>query len=178
MFAGIDNKARKSTGAYIGVDGVARRAKKLYMGVDGKARLCWEAGGGESDRVRAYLYNGVKLPPLPQWDKAAYPYALVAVEEVYSGRWYAILYVFSSVNYFTSEDNGNWCISANVSHGSRFFAKGASIEALQPFDEDFKYSDGSDGGIAITRADWANFDVLNEAGGVYLAASEPVPVYE
>lgn len=81
MFAGIDGIARKVTGAHIGVDGVARRAKKLYMGVDGKARLCWEADGGESDRVRAYLYNGVKLPDInsvytPELQKT-HPYAVI-----------------------------------------------------------------------------------------------------
>ncbi len=40
-FIGVNETARKLTGAYVGVDGVARKVTKIYVGVDGVARLVW-----------------------------------------------------------------------------------------------------------------------------------------
>jgi hypothetical protein len=29
----------------------------------------------------AYLYNGVQLPPLPEWDREKYPYAVIVADD-------------------------------------------------------------------------------------------------
>lgn len=174
MFAGIDSKARKAAGTYIGVDGVARRAKKLYMGVDGKARLCWEAGsgsgGGESSGVRAYLYNGVKLPELPEWDRAAYPYAVID-EAVLRGVYR--LHLFEHLPYAKTTESGG-CYYGPMD-GSTYVYKGIVSETDHYWD--FNAAQPDDDGIYTKNVVWCNFELLNEDGTTYLEASDPVPLY-
>ena len=69
-----------------------------------------------------FLYNGVKLPALPEWDKEKYPYAAMNL-----GANYGVLYLL-------------------------------------------------DNALMAKQFQWANFDILNEDGTLYLAASDPVPV--
>lgn len=163
MFAGIDNKARKAVRGYVGPEGVARLAKKLYMGVDGKARLCWEAGG----RVRAYLYNGVKLPEPPKWDAAASPEAVIVKS--------------------TIEDTYFYCGKdmLRVSEISCFII--GSEPTVKNILTDSGWSK-TDYWLGITLTQnilWANYNVYYRddledaalAGTLCLAASEPVPLY-
>ena len=31
---------------------------------------------------------------------------------------------------------------------------------------------------AVSGSSWANYDILNEDGSIYLSASDPIPIYE
>ena len=113
----------------------------------------------------AYSYNGVVLPPLPEWDKETYPYAFInaSIGKVLKVSKEPALYgpykpvggaslIYWGANKTSVLSNGVW--------GS--------------FGEE---SDSSNS--ASTSKIWSNHDIINtEDGSVYLAASEPVPVYE
>lgn len=132
----------------------------LALGLCGKA-LPWKA------EPVAWLYNGVRLPKLPEWDKETYPYAYVGITTYQGIEEYRAYFAkekhtkSSSAMGFITEDviryrliDGQW-----VEHGP-----GISAIIASPL--------------------WSNVDIyynssVEEVGGtLYLAASEPVPVYE
>lgn len=113
-----------------------------------------------------YLYNGVELPALPNWDKALYPYVYISNGFSGIGRKFVC---FQNIEYGVN-DSGYYCL---------VIPAGTGMSGL--------YSDGQWKTPTVTTTDtritipndafvWANFDVLNEDGSVYLAASEPVPI--
>lgn len=113
----------------------------------------------------AYLYNGVRLPKLPEWDREMYPFA--ALNFIYSGENLlgAFLYCLPSVEY-------------DVANGNRTIKLGGSLEwRISSSDLQWSAVDASSE-VLITALDWADFDILNVDGSVYLAASNPIPVYE
>ncbi len=125
-----------------------------------------------------YLYNGVKLPALPEWDKETYPYALITVDGLYG--WY-ILHVFKrftaykhhpsvvdTPQWFTLDENAD-CDSAG-GYLQAFCKKG--------YDEwgELK-SDLSDPTTDfIPNIIWASVDIRDYNNALYLSASDPVPV--
>lgn len=139
-----------------------------------------EAGGGlcipasapiplaSADPVAA-VYNGVKLPPLLEYDEEAYPYVHIADGVMY---WFASA---SPVPWIIKEDGGavvskeHGVVSYKTSSLSKYGYK--------------KWGEWGDSSMAYDysakiKPNWANYDVLNEDGTVYLAKSDPVPVYE
>jgi hypothetical protein len=122
------------------------------------------SGGGEQGtNVQMYSYNGIVLPALPEWDKTAYPYALISDRHT--------LYLFDRVEYGYT-NIGAWSFSLSNGYDTSTYDHelaewGAVIKRnfklVTVYGNSFK---------------WANFDVLNEDGSVYIAASDPVPVYE
>lgn len=115
----------------------------------------------------AYLYNGVRLPKLPEWDRNTYPYAVFLVGNI-SGT--VSLYILSAVEYAVNS-RGVWSVTIPIGTPIATVAEGAT-----------RWSDFSELTYAtepyVGNIDWANFDVLNEDGTVFLAASDPIPVYE
>lgn len=127
--------------------------------------LLSELTAGSAKEPIAYLYNGVRLPKLPEWDRGSYPFAYIAVSSdggygfcyrttaktVIDGGHAGIDLTFDGAWYLLSEDKTKW-----ESYGARIL------------------------GTVV----WANYDVyysdsVEEVGGtLYLAASEPIPVYE
>lgn len=107
-----------------------------------------------------YLYNGVELPALPEWDKETYPYAVIWIAFVTNAIYLDILKEFD----FSS---------AGILHTT----KEDSLFALCSGDSwsEFKAST-SDSQIVGSQIKWTNTDILNEDGSVYLAASDPIPV--
>lgn len=116
----------------------------------------------------SYLYNGVVLPALPEWDESAYPYAYIGT---FGGKdsthFIATDYDISKYIYVPGADH----IFTPMNCVRYVLSDGAWIEdslwvGFTPF--------------------WANTNVYyaNEvengdlAGTLYLAASEPVPVVE
>lgn len=113
----------------------------------------------------AYLYNGVRLPKLPEWDKTGYPYAYVGTttyegveeyrayftKEIHTMSASLMLFIDSARRYRLID--GQW-----VKHGA----------AIPP---------------VITSPIWSNVNLyydssVEEVGGtLYLAASDPIPVY-
>lgn len=128
--------------------------------------------GGEWDfkAPPLYVFSDHTLPQLPKWDKAKYPYAVIRFIE--SQSWTShnryVLYVFSGYptingNFVQGGNGFGWCGSYALCDGS--FEWGRLGE-----------SDGICTTLQKIYAVWANVDILNEDGTVYLAASEAIPI--
>ena len=105
----------------------------------------------------AFLYNGVRVSALPDYDHNAYPYAVLAY--VHSQQ-KEIFFRYSEKNITVNEKG--YC-------------------DLLPDGKTFKLDDGAwrnDVGSWVNSIFWANHDVYYEnavGGEPYLSASEPVP---
>lgn len=106
----------------------------------------------------AWLYNGVRLPKLPEWDKETYPYAVLVEHNSATPYWLAV-----STTAFVN--NLGLC---QVKGDCRVF----------PFKNDVWGEIETFSGLSIPLPFWTNTDFLNRDGTLYLAASEPIPVYE
>lgn len=117
----------------------------------------------------AYLFNGVQLPTLPEWDKKTYPYAVINTA-MYTMFKSATLYLLSSLEYTTIESNGDRGIVLTDTNHVIFSAKST----------DTAWSEGSavTAALNIANIGWTNTDILNDDGTTYLSASDPIPVYE
>ena len=132
-----------------------------------------DSNADDSSKVLVgYSYNGTILPALPEWDKETYPYASIA-------------YISPTSNYYIN------CTTAQTVISSDGTAQ-IAVEDLKTYE--FKLSD--DGlkweyftqnsysanqtiiSVMYVNDPWTNYDILNADGTVYLAASEPIPVYE
>lgn len=123
----------------------------------------------------AYLYNGVRLPKLPEWDKETYPYAYIAkysMTEMYHFRVFASPLVFN-VDDATGKSIGlQTPTSESIAYCCYHFEEGDADWRLVSEASTFESTD------VILLLKWANHTVYHENGTVYMAASDPVPVYE
>lgn len=116
-----------------------------------------------------YLYNGVAVPTLPEYDNERYPYAVLRKN---TG---ATKFAFFVSSHAPTIKNGKLQVLQ--------LGAGASGRC-----EAYTYTD-ADGWIGPTTYTfvqgfttdaegvfWTNTDILNEDGTIYLAASEPVPI--
>lgn len=116
-----------------------------------------------------YLYNGIELPELPEWDKEAYPQAMIACYN-YSAL-ATRLYVDKEFRY-THYDTGRTMISTSANSRVYYLRDGKWDGPEEISDAgNICFLDETDETI-----DWTNFDVLNKDGSVYFAASDPIPV--
>ena len=136
----------------------------------------------------AYLYNGVELPALPEWNKEAYPYAVIARIGVASSSYKYTLRLFSnayttsgtSVLYsfyeMTADIGKTWlaCSCPYIDLGDGTFVWG-EISEHQIVDAD---ADGISDAVLVGMPIWSDFDLTANGGTVWLEASDPVPVYE
>lgn len=124
--------------------------------------------GPEPEAV-VYLYNGVRLPKLPEWDKETYPYVFIYK----TATMFEVSYVLHLTPnpYYAVSDNGKYCIgyrSDDISY--------MAYDDSDVFGYKTNYiSEGIRG--ELDNVVWANFDVLDENGELLLPASEPIPVY-
>lgn len=129
----------------------------------------------------AYLYNGVQLPPLPEWDKTAYPYAFIRAVADYG---LYELYVFKTepswfkpnlaVTFYGVADGNTYLKASHYVGHSEYWDYSAPILGQSALTE--KTSGGY-----IQKSEevvWSNFKVLNKDGSPWLEASDPIPVYE
>lgn len=114
-----------------------------------------------------FLYNGVKLPALPEWDRNRYPYAFIYIVTL-DGTTGVYTLVVSSSSVMGYDGNGIICPAATV--GQRYTVSEDSWAAAAASDDFYIKRDN------LIYTVWANFDVLNSDGSVYVAASDPVPV--
>lgn len=112
-----------------------------------------------------YLYNGVALPALPEWDKAVFPYAVI---ENNSDN--VILYlskVCPSAGFL--DDGINTAIHAYGEYGDvqtygvkdGLWVAEFTVAYMYFYDETLL---------------WTNTDILHEDNTVFFAASDPIPV--
>ena len=116
----------------------------------------------------AYLYNGVQLPGLPvvEGKTKAYLYKATAIGIT---RYHIVLI---SEPYYAISSNGSYSIGHRPGD-VEYLAKESALEWNQSV---IWEANGLD--VATDNVLWANFDILNENGGIVLAKSDPVPVYE
>lgn len=119
----------------------------------------------------AYLYNGVRLPKLPEWDREKYPFAYI--DHWVSGEY--VLYLMENPT-ITRDDDLDW-VYFKIGENICFILQNG-VDAWTPYKSSnatnnvFVYNGG-----ALDACVWSNFDI--ECDDVmYFAASEPVPVYE
>lgn len=144
----------------------------------------------------AYLYNGVQLPGLPEWDREAYPYAAIFHtpndDTISFYNEYAYLLVSTEplrCRTKTFAGVSSRVIRISNAHSGLCYHCGFDIEAThEVFDTFVRYPDfdiAADSGADLSspyfpsKVIWANHDIIdNDDESVYLAASEPIPVYE
>lgn len=129
-----------------------------------------------------YSYNGTVLPKLPEWDREAYPYAVMdnnGSDTVFSIHLCSTLpQAYKSLTHTFLKTTGAYLYATYSTKGvygddwwSDYNGSGAYTEA--------NTDDGSSGLLCnIKYAMFANFDVYDADGNLYLSASAPIPVYE
>lgn len=145
-----------------------------YVDSEAAGELAGTLGHAKSNPIPvsgivAYSYNGTVLPALPD---EGYKYAFIYPKYSYGIHTYH-LYLFSEIKY-GSDGNGKWCVGKEGSSVSYFY----TVETPENGWAHRGYWETSALICNVDNLMWANFDVLNEEGTVYLPANSPVPVYE
>lgn len=120
-------------------------------------------------KIVAYSYNGTVLPELPEWDREMYPYAALNKTSGSMGLlgYYRLL---CAATPFACE-NGT---AVTYSLPAIYALVKADMDTTVVTMTEVEEASAMALGVVI----WANHDIDSEDGTVYLAASEPVPVYE
>lgn len=109
----------------------------------------------------AYSYNGVVLPKLPEWDRSVYPYACIA-DNLNGGTVFTLCISDVRIKVGTGDSAGNYNpMNADV-----------TFKCSSP------YVEWMTGKGLTGRAVWANQDVYDNEGSLYLEGSAPMPIYE
>ena len=119
-----------------------------------------------------YSYNGTKLPELPTWDKTAYPYAYIGYKTMSLGTttWNRY-YLYVSTQPFFVKPSG-YTGTKEDGHAVVYMTQ-LDMTLWKDWDA---YETNSE---SLCRdPTWANYDMFNEDGTLFLSASDPVPVYE
>lgn len=135
--------------------------------VDENGNITVEAVDLDAKAAVAYLYNGVRLPKLPMVE---YP---VKVINYYPETQEYIFAAFERENYFDSYGELVFGSKDGVPEAALFLTTGEKWESFEQ-DWDFIVEKGATECPAI----WTNFDLKYSDGTLYLAKSDPVPVYE
>ena len=137
----------------------------------------------------AYLYNGVRLPKLPEWDKEKYPYAVLE-RYIYPTDGTEVLVDKTTLTCspapFTYEAQyDSDVIASRPTAGDTAAYMECHIDHLQG---ETNWGEKKVYNLSYMEAPfisihplpyWTNSDIIrNDGNGVWLAASEPVPVYE
>ena len=129
----------------------------------------------------AYLYNGVRLPGLPEWDKSVYPYAYI--QDLNGRGANYILYCCSTKLKTTTTLNGVMVSESATSEWdvSPFEYISAWLQISDDSSEILVFSEPNTAYNLLSQYPiWANYDIVNTYNDevTILSASEPVPVYE
>lgn len=115
-----------------------------------------------------YLYNGIELPPLPEWDKETYPNAYIARNTDADSYEYGLVLSKKNIGVHSG--------------GLYHFATSMLYKCI---DGDWTLETSALWGLSGVVV-WSNTDVYYDtydslgdlAGTLYLAASTPIPVYD
>ena len=135
-------------------------------GLEAGRRLKAKRYAGEAPTPVAYLYNGMRLPPLPE----GLGVCMISVG-VFGGY---TLYNGKSIAY--REIDGKYQLGLNDPQPSWYGSTSSDVwskSTSTPTSDPFWLTDVGSDFIA-----WTNTNILNKDGTISLAASEPVPVYE
>lgn len=117
----------------------------------------------------AYSYNGVVLPKLPEWDKTVYPYVIIQYYTESSDYFFRaftdplVSKTFAGLEMLGFDDGEAEQIHCKLVDGEWSEWSSATSTYITPL------------GVLWTKPP---HDILNEDGTLYLAASDPIPVYE
>lgn len=134
----------------------------------------------------AYLYNGYRMPPLPEWDKTAYPYAVITSKTDTDEPSLAYLVLSTSPLcyrtalvlrklYSTAPGSSIVYLRNTSADGviNKYWERREHYD-MASFDADKEVFSMSNN----IQPTWANYTFMKyNDGTVYLEASEPVPVY-
>lgn len=130
------------------------------------------------------LYNGVKMPDIETvWvDKQKYPYAFMEAEVSDNGTIARLYLTANPVQINASELSGlripaggwvQYVCTTDPNIVVSVVGYNHWKDNMMTGENDMSFDAPEESGIA-----WANYDVFNTDGTLYLAASEPVPIYE
>lgn len=137
------------------------------------------------------LYNGVKLPKLPEWDKETYKYALICGPYTVDDYPDAHYYSFAAVKLPLEFRAGNgyaFVSDTSLKYQSSRLATTQELAGYLNADGSALGSAGVNawgeltdwtmlGLTAYPPILWTNYYILNSDDTVYLAPSDPVPIY-
>lgn len=135
------------------------------------------------DEPTMYLYgreanktvncNGIIVPSLPEWDKAAYPYAVMVYDTgenlrlmVFSVPAVASQTEYNYVRVFPNAD-GYYCMWYGTNDNLEQLSKDVAINTSA-------YGMSIHDGFTV----WSNHDICFEDGTIFISASDPVTTYE
>lgn len=123
----------------------------------------------------AYLYNGVQLPPLPEWDKETYPYAYITQNPVTNGTggFDYLLTITTDAVYLYTDDDGYAISNCDGDYIQYDYNRGEGVGWIDAT-LDWGIDTVRDEGGKLNTI-WSNTDMTNPDGTLYLEASEPVP---
>ena len=134
----------------------------------------------------AYLYNGVRLPKLPEWDKEKYPYVCIynprktyadgSIETVYDLDSYEAIITNCEMVY--KESNGRIWYHIDCLADDALYCK-TTLKTASEIPETIEWTEPArlGGGVSAIPV-WSNHTILNETDLQCPEASEPIPVYE
>ncbi len=134
--------------------------------------LAYEASNPVPVQLVGYSYNGTVLPKLPEWDKTAYPYAYIGYQTMSLGTMtWNRYYLYVSTQPFFVKPSG-YTGTIEDGHAVVYMTQ-LDMTLWKDWDA---YETNSE---SLCRdPTWANYDMFNEDGTLFLSASDPVPVYE
>ena len=128
----------------------------------------------------AYLYNGVQLPPLPEWDKGKYPYAYIMdVPNSTDGSSNYVL-ILSTVEFINRLAGLIFTTLYGKADGEAIVYTYNTIADTEWRQTDIVYNVAAGEKIEHSFLDvhWANTDVYYDNGSLCRSASDPIPVYD
>ena len=137
----------------------------------GNALRAYLAGRGVK-KAEKYSYNGVVLPDIykvytPELQKEL-PLAILFDSSGNGTNYGSIsLWFFKTYKFITTGS-----VTILASDGCKFCS---FVDDMWGDVTDYTYKHAT---LALEYLAWSNFDIINEDGSVYLAASAPIPVYE
>lgn len=154
----------------------------FLQGVEVGVRLRLLRGGSASAPTPvAYLYNGVRLPGLPDAVNNGFSNAIMQIMSRISGQEVASLTLYDFIPYVEYNDSGLGSWSAYGVGTRKYYEYNYETKEWE-WDADYTSTEEDNwaGGLLFGWGEsfWSNFDVCLKDGTVKTAASEPIPVYE
>ena len=130
-------------------------------------------GGEPGKEPVAYLYNGTRLPKLPEWDKTAYPYAVLRC--FLTSSYYLDCYS-QKPEFYISDLSGQEILDYENQEWTQY----RFYDTLADWEHNWTGTSDSQVVLTTNTIIWTNFDIKNKDNeGVYFPKSpDPVPVYE
>lgn len=114
----------------------------------------------------AYLYNGMQLPPFPEWHRSFLPGAAIVIDED-GVTPIMVLYYYKSTAYDGNNTFRGPFMRYRYKNGAWTQVKG-SISDFSTF----SYK------VASHNIVWSNADIYDNNGELIISASDPIPVYD